>query len=126
MDFLFKITPEKFVFNYRLRGQYFTAINKLEDGFVVRNKIGVNYNLSKLVDPSLSWELFYDIERGLDQRFKFALKWRLSKDIDLNSFYALERQMHKNVNDNTHIVGLLVTLNTGIKKKKKGKKSQEE
>ena len=123
LDLIFRLKPGDFVVNYRLRGQYLTTVNTNDRGIVIRNKLGVSYNLSKMVDPQLSWELFSDIEAGMDQRFKLSLEWRLAKRVSLDSFYALERQMHRKSNDNTHIIGLELTLNTGIKKKKKKKKN---
>lgn len=121
LDFLFKTNIDKFRLSYRLRPQYSRNLNKVGRRFTLRNKIGVGYNLSKLVDPKVTWEHFVVPERGAEQRFKFNLVWRVEKNIELTTFYALEREINRKFNDVRHIAGVTASLKTGVKRKKKKK-----
>jgi len=121
LDFMFRGKYGDWRFKYRIRAQYYSAVNRVERGFMMRNKVTASYNMSKKLDPVLSWEMFSPIETGASHRVKAGLQWKINKDMSFNFFYALEKQMNRKFNDNTHIVGVSVCLTTGIKKKR-GKK----
>jgi len=118
LDFILRGKYSDWKFKYRFRTQYHTAVNQVDRALMFRSKVTAAYNLSKKIDPVVSWEMFSPIETGASQRIKLGVDWRLKKSIHLNIFYGLEKQMNRKFNDNTHIFGLLVGINTGIKKKK--------
>ncbi len=105
-------------FQNRLRFQRQSEISTIQKSITIRNRFGVRYELSKLVDPELSFELFYSQEQMDANRIKLGLIWNLPKRFTLNSFYALERQMSRNSNNSTHIIGVIATLDVKVKKKK--------
>lgn len=105
----------------RSRAQYEYLYNAVDNQSEFRNKTQLDYNLSKRFDPFASLEFFYSDRSFSDYRLRFGGQWRLSKKIDLNTFYALESQMGKKTNDKEHIVGVLLKVNLDARKKKRNK-----
>lgn len=84
--------------SYRLRFQHtYKFDNEISEpekwSCVLRNKLTVEYNLSKLVDPYVAGELFYDFSDEETYQFRLTLgaDWRLTKKLNLASFLTLER-----------------------------------
>lgn len=77
-----------------------------------RNRIGLDYNLTKLVDPFVEYESFYrfnDKQEFRTDRFTFGLEWKLNKRWDLESFYRLDREKNVEIPESQYIVGLRLT-----------------
>tara|TARA_B100000508_G_scaffold132802_1_gene122085 strand:+ start:42341 stop:42991 length:651 start_codon:yes stop_codon:yes gene_type:complete len=103
----------------RSRAQYeyrYATVNRETE---LRNKTQLDYNLSKLFDPYTSVEFFYGNGNFSDYRLRIGGSWRLSKKIDLNTFYSMESEMGKKTNDKDHIVGLFLKINLDARKKKR-------
>lgn len=66
----------------------------------VRNKFELNYNLSRLVDPFITCELFYRIYNKPDEikkyRIFFGLEWRIDGRRDISTFYLFQREVNVN------------------------------
>lgn len=103
----------------RVRFQYENELNTIQRELTLRNKLGVGYNLSKLVDPTFTWEVFLENLEYSDVRYRFGLDWKLDKRLTLTTFYAYERQTDKKSNNITHIFGAMATYRLKRKKRKK-------
>lgn len=103
----------------RMRFQWDDVINTYEQGYTLRNRFGMGYNLSKLVDPEVSGEIFFSQETFSDFRLKIGADWNLPEGFRAKTFYAYEQQLGKKSNDRTHIIGLTAIYKTRIKRKKK-------
>ncbi len=78
----------------------------------IRNRLEVSYNLSKLVDPFTSAEIFYrfnDDNEFRKVRYNFGLEWRISKKIDLDSYYRFQKEIQVKYPDSKHVIGLMLT-----------------
>ncbi|PHR47295.1 MAG: hypothetical protein COA32_07690 [Fluviicola sp.] len=120
MDITFDTDIGKdFKIKNRTRGQYAYFYNRVGSEIELRNKTQLDYNLSKLFDPFTSIEFFYSEETISDFRLRLGGNWRINKEIDLRTFYAMESQMGRKTNDKEHIVGIILKINVNAKKKKK-------
>lgn len=72
-----------------------------------RHELTADMNLSKLVDPYLSYELFYLHQKNeiRTHRYSVGLKWKLGKDLDFNSFYLIDYQVNVKTPETQHIFG---------------------
>lgn len=111
LDLTAKIDPkgQKWKVDNRLRGQYERFINTIDQQLTVRNKLSFGYNLSKLVDPEVSYEFFWQPEE-LDYRIRLDLRWRLKKRLRISTFYAYEQEMLVRNKDRVHIIGVVARL----------------
>jgi len=86
--------------SYRIRLQQTKEIFTKEPESIFRQQFKMEYNLSKLVDPSFGFELFhrfngYNNIQGL--RYTIGLDWRLYKGLELATFLRFDQE--KNVSD---------------------------
>jgi len=114
-----------FRFSIRLKGQYNYGVNKAVRHVGLRNRFSLSYDTGKLVDPSISFEVFDKSLRfepiGLqpsDTRLKLGVDWHISKQWSLNTFYGLEQQVGRKTNNKEHIIGVLGVWKMKVKKKK--------
>ena len=106
---------------YRLRLQDAKESNTGRKSTHIRNKITVGYNLAKLVDPSISYEIYYRLNQKNEfrtWRLTGGLDWRISKQIDLTTFYRYQKEINVNNPEAQHILGLMLTYGMKIKKEK--------
>lgn len=83
----------------------------------LRNKITVDYNLTKLVDPFLSYERYYRFNQKNEfrtWRFTAGLDWRLAKKIDLTTFYRYQKEINVKNPSAQHIIGIMVTYGAKV------------
>lgn len=113
-------------FSYRTKFQYSRNMNSGNSESYFRNKIGVDFNLSKLVDPFVSYEIFFLFGKNefRNTRYSIGLNWKLGKNLSLSTYYIYQREIYVKTPSSDHICG--VTLNYRMKlKKKKGQPSVE-
>ena len=96
--------------NYRLRFQH-TIENTTKKTFTyIRNELTLKYNLSKLPDPYLAYEVFYrfnTINRISTTRFYLGLQWKWTKKFGTTTFYCLQKNIIKSGKKN--IFGIMFT-----------------
>ncbi len=106
---------------YRLRFQNTNVLNSTKRYTVIRNKIGLKYNASKLVDPYASYELYYRLNGKNEFRTKrltLGLQWRLLKELRMTTFYRLQTDINVKNPDRSHIIGLMFTYNLDVRKRR--------
>jgi len=117
-------------FDYRLRFQDTENVNSGKNFTYLRNKLSVKYNLSKLVDPTIAYEIFYRFNGKTEfrvTRLTIGFDWRLNKKMNLNTFYRLQNDININTPEKQHIVGVSFSYSLGLKKilKKRAKKKAQ-
>jgi len=107
-------------FSYRIKFQYSRNRNSGSSESYLRNKITLDYNLSKLVDPSVSYELFFLFGKNefRNSRYSFGLEWRLTKKLSLNTYYMYQREIYVKNPSSDHIFGIGLNYKMKIKDKK--------
>ena len=105
-------------FGYRLRFQRaITSISKITQ-YNIRNKFAVDYNLSKLVDPFIAYEIYFRTDKSEFRvsRLTLGLDWKLNKRMELTSFYRTQKDINVKNPTRQRIIGLMFTYNTSWKK----------
>ncbi len=80
-------------FKYRLRFQHVFEEHTRKSENYFRNKISADYNLSRLVDPFIEFENYFRLSyvyRFTTNRYIVGLDWRISRNIDLETFFMYE------------------------------------
>ncbi|TNF48038.1 MAG: DUF2490 domain-containing protein [Bacteroidetes bacterium] len=111
-------------FNYRIRFQHVLNDNKT----YIRNKVGLDYNMSKLVDPYVAYEIFFRLNGKNEfrvSRFTAGLEWRITKPLHLLTFYRLQDDIFIKKPERQHIIGISAMYELDIRKKKSASKSNE-
>jgi len=105
-------------FGYRLRLQRAITSGSKNTRSYIRNKFGVNYNLSKLVDPFIAYEIYFrpDKKEFRVSRITLGLDWKLNKRMELTSFYRIQRDINIKKPTRQNIIGVMFTYNTSWKK----------
>lgn len=107
-------------FQYRLRLQDSKEFQTGKKTDYIRNKFSLEYNLTKLVDPFISYELYYMFNQKNEfrtWRLTTGLNWKLNKQIDLSTYYRYQTEINVKKPQAQHIIGLMLTYSTKIKKK---------
>lgn len=102
-------------FTYRLRYQH--LFGKKRD--YIRNKIEFGYNLSKLVDPFISYELFFRLNGKNEfriSRLTAGLDWRIIKPLHFSIFYRLQDDIFVKNPERKHIFGAMLKYKLSLKK----------
>lgn len=120
LDILAKLKKKDFPlsFGYRMRFQRaVTSVSKNTRSYI-RNKFVVNYNLSKLVDPFIAYEIYFrpDKKEFRVSRLTLGLDWKLNKRMELTSFYRIQRDINIKKPTRQNIIGVMFTYNTSWKK----------
>lgn len=106
---------------YRFRFQNTNEANSGQKFSDVRNKVTLAYNLSKLADPYLSFELKTELN-GINEfrvkRLTYGLDWRMSKQIDLTTFYRNQSEINVKNPDKQNIIGIMLSYTLNVEKKK--------
>ena len=115
MDFRFRYQRKKSPLRLenRLRFQREKFINTSERSITLRNQVSASYNLSKRVDPGVSYELFFAEEKISDFRLRFNLRWRINKTYSIDTFYAYEQEMNRKIKDRVHVFGVIARVSGG-------------
>ena len=117
LDFNYSFDKKGFplIIDYRLRFQNVMGRSKT----YVRNKIGLTYKLTKLVDPYMAYELFYRFN-GKNEfrktRFTIGLEWRIMKELHCSTYFRVQDDINVKNPERQKIIGL--TLNYKLKLKK--------
>lgn len=109
---------------YRLRFQDEKVAWTGEKKTYIRQRLTLDYNLSKLVDPEFEYEWFYKFNNDYEfrrNRYTFSLQWKLSKEAELVTFFRMEDEYNVKKPDRTFIVGLAYSYDLDLRKKKKKK-----
>jgi hypothetical protein len=103
VDLSAKIKPGKFILNYRARYQ-----NQYQDGgggvdwslpkSYLRNKISVKYDMSKRWSPSVSYELWTNINDKINDNYRIgvSLDYELDKRTNINASYLYNKEINLN------------------------------
>ncbi|MFO7657463.1 MAG: DUF2490 domain-containing protein [Bacteroidales bacterium] len=78
---------------YRFRFQQSFEEHTRESESYFRNRISMDYNMTKFVDPYVSFEPYFKLN-GFNEftnyRFAIGLDWDIYKDLSLETFYMIE------------------------------------
>ncbi len=75
----------------------------------LRSRVQFEYNLSKLVDPEISYELYYKFAQPGEfraHRINVGASWRIIKKLYLDTSYIYQWEINVNSPDMEHIVSL--------------------
>jgi hypothetical protein len=75
----------------------------------LRNRFEIEYNLSKLVDPYITYENYYrldDKNEFRQNRYTFGLTWKVSDKLDIDSFYRYENEINVKNPESDIIIGI--------------------
>lgn len=122
-DFIFNLGKKGFPlsFQYRLRYQHEAIVSNNNAEDYVRNKFKLDYNLFKLVDPYISLEPFFRFNGKNEfraMRYEIGLEWRIIKNLQLTSFYRLQKDVNVKKPDRIHVVGLMLSYEIKTYEKK--------
>ncbi|MBN2613645.1 MAG: DUF2490 domain-containing protein [Bacteroidales bacterium] len=96
-------------FKYRLRFQQTFEEHTRESESYFRNKVSVDYNMTKFVDPYISFEPYFKLN-GFNEitnyRFAIGLDWDVYKDLSLETFYMFENEFGEPKPKLSSIIGL--------------------
>lgn len=90
----------------------------------IRQRLTLDYNLSKLVDPAFEYEWFYKLNDDHEfrrSRYTFSLQWKVNKKSELETFVRLEDEYNVKQPDRIYIMGLAYSYDLDFRKKKKKK-----
>jgi len=95
---------------YRLRFQDTKENNTKRKFTYLRNEFTLKYKLSKIVDPYISYEVFYrlnKINQFSTTRVYFGLNWKLNKCMSLSTFYCIQNNVNIINPTKKNILGVL-------------------
>lgn len=108
---------------YRLRYQSTKNFNSNKNTTnYLRNKLEVEYNLSKLADPFVSYELYFRFNQKNEfrvARFTMGVDWKLNKRMSLATFYRLQKDIGSiklSKRNTSHIFGVIYSYGMKMKK----------
>jgi len=115
-SFYFDLNKKKFPlkFEYRLKIQNEKEQNSGKKITKIRNKGTFDYNLSKPVDPYISGEIYYRLNKINEFRtirITVGLDWKLSKNIDLTTFFRVQNEINVKNLKKENIIGLMIDYN---------------
>jgi Protein of unknown function (DUF2490) len=123
VDFYYNLRKKKFPLSFtnRFRYQYARTSFTGKTEMYLREKIKFKYNLSKLVDPYVSTEIYFKLLKNefRNLRFSVGLDWKINKRWSLSSFYIFQREIYVNIPSRDHIFGISGKYSMKVKKKKK-------
>ncbi len=105
-----KLKKTPLTLKYRLRIQNSTVSYTGQNITFLRNQIGVEYNLSKLVDPFAEYESFYRLNLKNEfrvNRYTLGLEWKVNKKIDLKTLYQVDQEFNVKSPERQNIVGVM-------------------
>jgi hypothetical protein len=112
----------KFVLTYRLRYQTaWEKSNQENRDDYIRNRLNLDYNLTKRVQPYVGTEVFYKLNQNKEIRafwLTLGLKTRIGKKIGLNTFYRIEKEQNIKYPRTNYIVGIMMVYRIKLYNKK--------
>jgi hypothetical protein len=94
---------------YRLMYQDSWENSSLKTSQYIRNRINVDYNLSKLVDPYIDWESYFRLDGKNEfrqNRYTVGLNWRILKQLNLDTYYRYQKEINVKNPEADFILGL--------------------
>lgn len=108
-------------FAYRMRYQHEILINNRNTTDFIRNKFTLKYNLSKIVDPFVSFEMFYRLN-GKNEirefRYLIGADWKLSDKLELSSYYFYSDELNMRNTKDVHTICFMLSYSLDSKKEK--------
>ncbi len=126
LDVKYKWKKQDFPLSFGYRARFQQVVERLtrRQFTHLRNKAYASFNLSKVVDPFVTGELFFRFNNRnqMDRaRFTIGLEWKLTSDLNLETYYRFQRELFiDNIPEGDHIIGLMLAY------KLKGKKEDDE
>lgn len=79
----------------------------------LRNKLELDANLSKLVDPFLAYENFFRVRRyeeseSRTNRFTLGLRWRVENDLELQTYFRRDYEHNVSTPNLQNIIGVMI------------------
>jgi opacity protein-like surface antigen len=111
----------RFVFSLRARYQTSQARNSEEpskDYF--RQRISLDYNLTKKVQPYADYEVFYRFNNKNEiqlLRFTLGLKSTISQRLGLDTFYRVENEKNVKRPEKAYVIGAMLTYKFDLRRK---------
>lgn len=110
-DFSYDLSIKDFPldFEYRLRFQHVFEEHTRESEDYFRNKLSADYNLSRLVDPFIEFESYFSLSnvyKFTTNRYIVGLEWRISRNIDLETFFMYEDEFGEINPEITKVYGI--------------------
>jgi len=102
-------------FNYRLRGQHQFGKQRT----YIRNKVKFGYNMTKLVDPFVAYEIFFRLNGKNEfrvSRLTAGLDWKITKKFEITTYYRLQDDIFIKSPERQHIFGLMMSYKFKVKK----------
>lgn len=102
-DLSAKVKPGNFIFSYRVRYQ-----NQYQDGgggvdwstpqSYLRNKVTLKYDWAKRWSPSVSYELWTNLDDRINDNYRFgiAVSYEINKKLNLNTTYLYSKEINTN------------------------------
>jgi len=94
---------------YRIMFQHSWENTTLIASDYLRNRIELDYNMSKLVDPYARYESYYrfnDKNEFRQNRTTFGLTWKISDKLDIDSFFRYQNEINVKNPETDFIIGL--------------------
>lgn len=114
----------QFILSYRFRYQVARETGNSENpdrDDYIRNRINLDYNLTKRVQPYVATEIFYKLNQNNEFRgvwLTMGLKSMISKSLGLNTFYRIEKEMNVKWPQTTRIIGVMLSYRIKLYDKK--------
>lgn len=121
LDYTYDIKNLPLDIAYRFRFQDEKVDWTGEKKTYIRQRITLDYNLSKLMDPAFEYEWFYKFNQDNEfrrSRYTLSLQWKLNKRSELVTFARLEDEYNVNRPERIYIMGLAYSYDLDFRKKK--------
>ena len=87
-----------------------------------RNKFSLEWEASKNITPFVEYESFYRLNKKNEfrqDRYTAGIEWRINKEMDISTFYRVDKEKNKKLNGRQNIVGIMFSYSMDYKKKEK-------
>lgn len=94
---------------YRFRYQNSWENKTLVSSNYLRNRFDLSYNLSKLVDPYISWDSYYRLDKKNEfrqNRYTLGFEWKITKKLDIDSYFHFQKEKNVKNPETDYIIGL--------------------
>ena len=111
-DIMFYVGSKNFPLSFQSRHRFqheVRIIDKRKEDYL-RNKFTFDYNLTKLVDPFISYEPFFRFNGKNEfriMRYTFGLDWNITQKWSAVTYYLFEKEVNVKNSVNTNIIGVM-------------------
>ncbi len=118
-DIRYTWSKKKFPIDIGLRSRYQHTVEEhtMESKSYIRNKINLDYNLSKLADPYIAYESYFRLNyqnRFTVSRYLIGIEWRLHKDLNLETYFLFEDEFGERNPKKSRIFGLALSYDLNL------------